>query len=307
MSTVLKRIETRHFRLVEALAQTNNMTVAAKQLHLTQSALSHQLKALEEALGYELFYRHGKKFVITPHGRRVLESAKVVLSELASLQDELQAIEQDDKVVLRIATECITTFQWLPRAIPVFKQAYPNVEVELLPNAYNKVTDLLDSGDIDMAIKMAPAKKPFTNHSLFDDQLVVVLDKNHKLASQDIITAEDVARENILLCPNAKEKLFRGLSLHVDISKIKTTEFPLTEAITEWCYAGMGISVLADWSVATWDQDKIVIRPLDVSWAQRSWKVVTLSRPLAAYEQAFLDLLRQNCPESQNREPMVGI
>jgi len=300
MNTVLKRIETRHFRLVGALAQTNNMTVAAKQLHLTQSALSHQLKTLEEALGYELFYRHGKKFVITPYGRRVLESAKVVLSELVSLQDELQAIEQDDKVVLRIATECITTFQWLPRAIPVFKQEYPNVEIDLLPRACNKVTDLLDAGDIDIAIKMAPAKKPFCNHPLFNDRLVVVLDKDHELANEDAIKPNDIAKENILLCPNAKEKLFRGLALHVDTHKVQTTEFPLTEAITEWCYAGMGISILADWSVATWDQEKIAVRPFDVPWAQRSWNAVTLSRPLEIYEKQFLDLLRNSCPANQS-------
>ena len=292
----LNRIELRHLRLVQAIAHANGMSAAAKHLHLTQSALSHQLKVLEEALGCDLFLRHGKKLVMTAAGRRVLSSADQILGELNQMGEDLTQMESGKQVTLRIATECITTFQWLPRAIPVFKTRYPDIQVDVLPQATHQVTDLLERGEIDIAIKMVPAKTNFTNHALFSDRLVVVMASSHPLANEPAITPEQLSQENLLLCPNAKEKLFLGLRHHVDTQNIQTTIFPLTEAIMEWCDAGMGVSVIADWAAKAWNKENLVMRPLDVPWGQRKWTAVTLPQELPDYSKHFIEIIKQHHP-----------
>lgn len=298
MNIGLNRLELRHLRLVRALSQAGGMSAAAKQLHLTQSALSHQLKVLEESVGCELFIRHGKKLVMNAVGRRVLKAADTVFYELGEMKDDLNQMEQGKSVTLRIATECYTSFHWLPKVIPLFKQQYPDIHVELQPQAVNHVSERLETGEIDVAIKMVPAKAPLKNHILFKDQLVVVMSENHPLSNKKMISPEDLAKENLLLCPEAKEKLLMGLAHYIDTQNIQTTEFPLTEAIIEWCHAGMGVSVLADWAAKGWGREGVVTRPFDVSWSNRTWSAVTLPQDLPQYFKDLITLIEKNTPLS---------
>jgi len=296
VTPILKRLEIRHLRLIDALAHSDGMSAAAKKLHLTQSALSHQLKVLEDTLGYELFLRHGKKLIITTAGRRVLQTAKEVLCGIAELQKDLKSIDQGERVTIRIATECITTFQWLPRVIPAFKNQYPNIQVELKPQTFMQVTQLLEKGEVDIAIKMFPAKESFKNYPLFSDHLVVAMAKDHKLAKNKKVSVEQLIQENLLLCPHAKQKLFMGLSQHVDTHNIQTTEFPLTEAIVQWCSAGMGVSVLANWAADAWEQGAITVKRLDVPWGKRQWSAVTLPQIQPTYMKDFIRQLKDMTP-----------
>ena len=89
MNVGLNRLELRHLRLIRALSQSGGMSAAAKQLHLTQSALSHQLKVLEDSLGCELFIRHGKKLIMSAAGLRVLKTADDVFNELCEMKEDL--------------------------------------------------------------------------------------------------------------------------------------------------------------------------------------------------------------------------
>ncbi len=297
MDSVLKRIELRHFRLVKAIAEEGGLSAAAKYLHLTQSALSHQLKVLEEALGEILFLRHGKKLIITETGRCVLEYALKVLSELNAMQSDIVKIRQGQKATLRIATECYTSFHWLPKIIPEFKKRFPEVNIELQPQASNQLSALLESGDINVAIRMAPSKARFQNHIIFKDELIVVMPQDHELASLQAITPQQLILHHLLLCPNAKEKLLLGLAAYVDIKSLHTTELPLTEGIIQWCSAGLGVAIMADWAVKPWlDQENITARPLKVNWAKRSWSAVTLPQELPVYMKEFIQLLQERAP-----------
>lgn len=297
MDPHLKRLEIRHLRLVKAIAHAGGVSAAAQQLHLTQSALSHQLKVLEETLGLPLFLRHGKKLIMTEAGHRVLETADRILEEVAIMQADVKEIEKGKQARLRIATECYTAFHWLPNIIPQFREHFPDVQVDLMPQAQNKLGDLLGAGELDVAIKMSPAKGKLQNHILFKDELVVVMCKDHELASEKTISPEQVVQQHLLLCPNAKEKLFLGLSPYAGGSDLKYTELPLTEAVIQWCHAGLGISIMAPWAVEPWmDKANIIIKPLNVFWAQRAWSAVTLPQDLSLPMKTFIALLQQNAP-----------
>ena len=107
-------LEIRHLRLVAAVADVGSLTRAGDRLHLTQSALSHQLRDIEARLGAALFLRVGKRLVLTPAGERLLASASDVLERLEQAEQDIREMGRDRAGVLRLTTECYTCYHWLP-------------------------------------------------------------------------------------------------------------------------------------------------------------------------------------------------
>src|SRR5215217_2308224 len=122
-------LEVRHLELVDAIHSEHSITRASTRLHLTQSALSHQLKNLEDRLGTQLFERNGRTMQITAAGERLLESAALVLRELKAAEDEICSLATSPRGLVRISTQCYTCYWWLPRLLQSFNREFPNVEV----------------------------------------------------------------------------------------------------------------------------------------------------------------------------------
>src|SRR5436305_14896067 len=101
-------LEVRHLKLVAAVADVGSLTRAGEQLFLTQSALSHQLRDIEQRLGAPLFLRVGKRLVLTPAGERLLESARDVLARLHQAEEDVRQLARSGSGVLRLTTECYT-------------------------------------------------------------------------------------------------------------------------------------------------------------------------------------------------------
>lgn len=299
MEALLKRLEIRHLRLVQAIAGSGSLSAAATGLHLTQSALSHQLKVLEETLAVSLFHRHGKKMVITPTGQRVLAAAEKILHELCDMHTDLNNLKRGTDVCIRLATECYTSFHWLPRVIPLYRQTHPHVRINLQPEIDNNLTAQLTAGELDIAIRMSAANDKFDSHLLFNDDIVVLMSPKHPLAQSQSIQPAQLLEQHLMLYHSGKNRLLRALFNEAQISKLNVTEMPLTEAILEWCSANLGITIMARWAAKRWlDTGDVVLRPLQVPWAQRHWHAVTLKQELPVYLQDFIDLLKVNPPEN---------
>ena len=145
-------VEIRHLRLVTAVAQAGSLTKAGEKLHLTQSALSHQLKEVESELNTPLFYRLNKKMVLTPAGKIVLHSAGAILTDLERTKREVQRLISGEAGLLRISTECYTCYHWLPNLLRAYNAEFPNVEVQIVAEATRKPIAALYAGKLDVAI-----------------------------------------------------------------------------------------------------------------------------------------------------------
>ena len=139
-------LEVRHLSLVNEIASTGSVTRAAERLHLTQSALSHQLRDIESRLGLQLFLRLGKRMVLTPPGERVLGAAKRVLDEIGRTEDDLRLMSQHGKGVLRLCTQCNTGYHWLPPLLQSFHRKFPGVDVQIMVNATDRPLEALLEG-----------------------------------------------------------------------------------------------------------------------------------------------------------------
>ena len=168
-------LEVRHLQLVAAVADMGSLTRAGDRLHLTQSALSHQLRGIESRLGAALFLRVGKRLVLTPAGERLLVSAKDILERLAQAEDDIRRMGKEHAGVLRLTTECYTCYHWLPPLLMRYRRKFPRVEVRIDVEATRRPIEMLLAGRIDLAIVSSTVTdRRLVSRKVFDDELVLI-------------------------------------------------------------------------------------------------------------------------------------
>src|SRR6266481_1416341 len=140
------KLEVRHLKLLVTVAEEGSVTEAGKRLHLTQSALSHQLRDAEEKLGTALFLRLGRKMVLTPAGERLLACARRVLDELSNTEVQIEGLNGGARGEIRLSTECYTCYHWLPPLLKKFHSRYADVEINIDATYTNRPADALREG-----------------------------------------------------------------------------------------------------------------------------------------------------------------
>src|SRR6266852_4021960 len=221
-------LETRHLRLVAAVAEHGTLTRAGRVLHLTQSGLSRQLLDLETRLGLPLFHRLGKRMVPTPAGERLLVAARRALPQLTDVEEELRRLAGGRAAILRVSTECYTCYHWLPGVLQRFARRFPQVDVQIVAEATHHPVPALLDGRIDLAI---------VSNDDHDDRLAYV----------PLFTDE---RLFVYLLPPGENDVFTVLLRPAGVPPRRVSAIQLTEAILELVKGGAGIAVLARWAVA---------------------------------------------------------
>src|SRR5262245_9150953 len=291
----MPKLELRHLQLVQAIAEEGSVTRAGLRLHLTQSALSHQLRDAEQRLGVRLFDRIGRRLVLSPAGERLLRCARAVLEELGRAEEELGRDGTGARSLIRLTTQCNTVYHWLPPRLRRFHRSFPEVDVEVVAGATSDPIPALIGGAIDLAIVYRPVRdRRIALRPLFRDEMVVVLPPRHRLARRPFVTAPDLAPEHLILysIPREANLVFREVLTPAGVSPKRVTHIQLTEAIVEMVKAGLGLSVLARWSVAPQlERGELVARSLTRGGRFRSWSAAYRSRNANAPLLAFVELL----------------
>jgi LysR family transcriptional regulator for metE and metH len=298
-------LEVRHLRLVAAVADVGSLTRAGDRLHLTQSALSHQLRDIESRLGAPLFHRHGKRLALTPAGEHLLQSARDVLGRLRETEETIRQLGRERGGVLRITTECTTCYHWLPRLLPAFRERYPSVEVRIDVEATGRPIERILDGSIDLALMSTPVRdRRFAVRPIFSDDVVVIASPQHRLARRRRVSLEDLHDETLFIYPPRQESLFlHQVLLPSGAVPGRVEEVKLTEAIIELVKANLGVSALARWAVQPQlDARAIVALAIPPRGLARRWAAV-MARHLAGAEHVneFIDLLARHGPGASRR------
>ena len=280
-------LEVRHLQLIAAVADVGSLTRAGDRLHLTQSALSHQLRDIEARLGAPLFLRVGKRLVLTPAGERLLASARDILERLERAEHDIREMSRDRAGLLRITTECYTCYHWLPPLLLHYRRTFPRVEVRI-------------DVKIDLAVVSSPvADRRLATRAVFEDELVVVASRRHRFAQQTHVKLADMRDETLFVYPPKEESsVLQNTLLPGGAAPARVEEVLLTEAIVELVKAGLGVAVLARWAVQpVVDAGAVVARPLTARGLHREWRVA-MPKDLARadYVVEFAALLEQHAP-----------
>jgi LysR family transcriptional regulator for metE and metH len=288
-------LEIRHLKLVIAVAEEGSVTKAGHRLHLTQSALSHQLREAERQLGASLFLRLNKKMILTEAGERLLESAQSVLEELKHAGEEIHRMAASRDSVLRISTECYTCYHWLPGMLKVFNREFPRVDVQIVVEATRRPIQALLEGKLDLAIVSETARNgKLLFKPLFRDELVVVMRPDHPLASRAHVKPEDFSGEHLIIYTTSGDNaVIQKVLMPSGISPRRVSQVQLTEAIFEMVKAGLGITVMARWAVAPQiESGALAALPLTNKGFHRQWRAALIkSKKVPNYINGFVRLL----------------
>ena len=309
MVTMSPKLEVRHLKLLVTVAEEGSVTEAGKRLHLTQSALSHQLRDAEEKLGTALFLRLGRKMVLTPAGERLIACARRVLDELSNTEVQIEGLNGGARGEIRLSTECYTCYHWLPPVLQKFHGKFSKVEVNIVASATSDPAAALLEGKLDVAIISCPPRnKSLRVTPMFEDELVLVMSPKHRLAAASQVRPKDLETETVLIYPPREEStLINKVLKPAGVEAQRVIEVPLTEAIVELAAAGTGIGFLARWAVApAVEAGKVAIRPLGGRGFRRQWYAVTHAQSAhAAVPRRVSELAVELLP--QERAANVGV
>lgn len=247
-------LEIRHLRTLTALRNTGSLVRAAQLLNLTQSALSHQVKLLEERYGVALFERKSVPPQFSATGLRLLALADAVLPQLEDAERDLARLASGRSGQLRIAVECHTCFDWLMPAMDAFRAHWPEVELDIVSGFHPDPIALVLQDRADIAIVAeADADETVDFHPLFRFEIMALLANQHALTARPFLVAEDFAAETLITYPVPDEMLdvVRQLLEPAGIKPARrTTE--LTVAMLQLVASGRGIATLPLWAVQSY-------------------------------------------------------
>lgn len=254
-------LEIRHLKSLKAIAETGKLGLAAERIFLTQSALSHQIRALETHYDIVLFERSNAGLRFTPAGQRLLDLANELLPLIEQSERDLIRLKSDQSGELRIVLECHTCFDWLTPVMDAFRRAWPEVEVDLVAGFHSDPWHLLQEGKADVVIGGLPEKiKDLQHLPLFKFEIMAVLPPDHALRNQSRLLAADFANETLITypVPEARIDLIHQVLQPAGIPFQRRTA-ELTIAIMQLVASRRGIAALPSWGIQNYVEHDYVI------------------------------------------------
>lgn len=293
-------LEIRHLRTLAALRSAGSLVRAAELLNLTQSALSHQVKLLEDRYGGPLFERKSVPIGFTAIGARLLRLADMMLPEIEQAERDVARLMQGDQGQLRVALECHTCFDWLMPVMDEFRARWPEVEIDLVSGFHSEPAELLRSGAADLVIG-SDYSADYATFPLFRFEILTVMAQKHRLATHRRLHAADFEGETLITYPVPEQRidLIREMLRPAGVTFQRRTA-ELTVAILQLVASRRGLAALPNWAIKNYvDYDYVIARPLG---EHGLWSDLYVSVPAAlrqkAYVADFVKVIREQCAAS---------
>ena len=245
-------LEFRHLKTIKAIHEAGGLTGAADLLNITQSALSHQVKGLEDQVGVELFVRRSKPLKLSAAGMRLLKLAERILPEVDALEEDFRALRSGKSGRLHIAIECHACFEWLFPVLEQFRHRWPEVDVDIRPGLAFGALPALMREEVDLVVSSDPEDLPgVTFVPLFDYEAVFVASSANPLAERPFVTAEDFRDQTLITYPVERTRLdvFSQLLIPAKVEPRAIRQVELTAVILLLVASNRGVAVLPDWVV----------------------------------------------------------
>ena len=285
-------------RSLIAVADTESFTKAAERLGVTQSAVSHSIRALETQLDSKLVERAGKRVALSQNGTILLRRFRAAVEQLEKAREDLALLKRWGQGRLRVgATHTLCTYL-LPTVMQEFRQLYPRCEIHIESGDTSELIELLDQSEIDLVFGMGGREPAWTRFDgIFEDELVFIVSPDHPWAKQGNLEMEEVEKESFLVYARASET-YRFLK-----STFEEAGFRLRPslslgdmgAIKEMAKVGVGVGIVAPWVVQNEIKEgSLVAIPLGIGRRRRSWGLLCHeSRQLRMVEEDFLRICRK--------------
>jgi DNA-binding transcriptional LysR family regulator len=293
-------LDTRQIRAFCVLARTGSFTQTARELHLTQSGISHSMKALERDVGCRLFDKLGKKVVLTQAGEQLLQHATKILQEMENAREALAHLGRWGRGRLRLGASTTACQHILPAVLREFKESFPEHNITIEPGDSPSIVSSLLRQRIDLALALETENEPQLEfHPLFTDELQFIVGPLHPWAQAHRVDRGEIPKQNYILYNKASitfriiEQYFRQEEMTLNT----VIELGSMEAIKELVKLGLGISIVSPWIARKEiEEGSVVALPLGRRRLRRRWGILHWrGKRLNLAEETFVGLCEAAC------------
>ena len=287
-------IDSRQMRAFCSLARTGSFTQTARELHLTQSGVSHSMKALETDVGCRLLHRLGKKVALTQAGEQLLHHASKILQEMESAREALGHLGKWGKGRLRLGASTTACQHIIPPVLREFKESFPEHAITIEPGDTPELVEALLHQRVDLVLSLAASEPQLEFHPLFADELHFIVAALHPWARAGRVERAEIPRQNYILY-NKHSITFRLIENYFRREKMvlnTVIELGSMEATKELVKLGIGVSILAPWiAQKEIEEGSLVALPLGRRKLQRHWGILHWrGKRLNLAEETFIGL-----------------
>ncbi|WP_436716935.1 LysR family transcriptional regulator [Roseiconus lacunae] len=257
-------IERSHLEIVRAVNEHGSLTAAADLLYVTQPALSHSIRKLEDALGLKIWTREGRTLRLTQAGEYLAAVANRLLPQFERAEQQLQQFAQGERGIMRIGMECHPCYQWLLKIAAPFLQAWPGVDLDVIQKFQFGGIDALLAHDIDVLVTPDPLKKQALSFEpVFDYEQVLVVDDAHPLRRKKYVQPEQLADQTLITYPVPTDRLdvFSRFLTPAGVIPKRHKLIETTDIMLQMVASGRGVAALPRWLVEQ-RRDRFAIHPI---------------------------------------------
>jgi LysR family transcriptional regulator, regulator for metE and metH len=294
-------LERAHLAIIREVERQGSLTAAAGVLCLTQSALSHTMKKLEQALGTDIWLREGRSLHLTQAGRYLLDVANRMLPQLERAEAHLRQYAQGERGTLRIGMECHPCYQWLLKIVAPYLAQWPDVDVDVKQKFQFGGIGALFAFEIDVLVTPDPLYKPGLRYEpVFDYEQVLVVSRHHALAGETYIEPKQLSSEVLITYPveTARLDIYNQFLQPAGINPKRHKVIETTDIMLQMVASGRGVAALPGWLVEEY-RDEMELVPVRLGKHGIAKQIFLGARETDAdvdYLKAFFELARQPMP-----------
>jgi DNA-binding transcriptional LysR family regulator len=302
-------MDIRQLKAFVAIAESGTFTAGAARVHVTQAAISMQIRQLETETHAQLFIRAPRRVILTEAGEKLLERAYTILREHNAALEELAALTGAHRGRLRIGSaSALVSADPLPNVLRELRQKHAGVETSVVSGTSESLVKQVLAGELDAAFVSLPVEaRGVQTELLNEDYLVAIASPRHALAKQKIVSAYALAGEKLILGESGgnTRRLIDQFFSQAGVTLKVTMELSRLAAIKRMVEEDMGVGIVPLQSV----QDEVAKGTLVRWWiegAQINWQL-GVARLIGGYEspihQTFLQLCREHFAKTATRPP----
>ncbi|MFY0592344.1 LysR family transcriptional regulator [Roseivirga sp.] len=248
-------MELKYFRLIKTIAEEGNIANSSEKLFLTQSALSHQLRELEERLGFKVFHRTRNNWNLTKEGKELHQLANELFERIDLGFSNIEQIKEGSKGTIRLSAECQSFFHGLPAFVQKMAVLYPEIEIDLSLDGSQRTVSQVLSNEVDIAIVTSePATDSLFKMKVLEDEIFAIMHREHSFGSLPFLDVSHFSDLHLIInsFPLESVSVYEHFLKPNKIIPKKVTAIPFTEVSLEMVNANMGVVCLPKWSLKSY-------------------------------------------------------
>ena len=278
-------MELKYYRLIKTIAEEGSIANSSEKLFLTQSALSHQLRELEERLGFKVFHRKRNKWLLTSEGQELYNLAVQLFETIKIGFSKIEQIKEGAKGKIELAIECQSFFHHLPGFIQKMGFLYPEIDIDLNIGSRHEIIAKLNAGEVDITLSTyKPLLDDLHTIEIFQDEIFAVVHKEHFFNENDYVAPSSFKDAHLIInsFPLEGVAIYEHCLRAINVIPKKISAIPFTELSLAMVAANLGVLCSPKWQLKSLKlQEELRLKRIGPNGIKRTHYLVVKKKALA--------------------------